>query len=247
MSRAKKRTLDRFLSWCGVASRPQAARLVEAGRVAVNGRIERDASRWVLPSDEVRVDGERLSGPAPTELHLYHKPRGVLVTESDPEGRAVYRDDLPAEFLERGIRAVGRLDRASAGLLLLTNDTQLADRLLAGAEVAKVYHVKLAPRLEDADLEPWRQGVDIGDSRPTASARVRVLRQNPKSTVVECTLHEGRNRQIRRMAAAIGREVEWLVRVAFGPLALGELRPGEHRPATTQELAALTRIDPNSR
>lgn len=278
-TRDKRRTLDRYLSWCGVASRPRAVEWIRAGRVRVNRRVVRDPRTWVTPYDAVELDGRRLEGAPATELHLYHKPRGVLVTEHDPESRPIYRQDLPPEFKTRGIRAVGRLDRASAGLLILTNDTQLADRILAGGierrkqgpaapakPLAKIYHLKLVPAVTSPELEGWRRGLDIGDRSPrlgkatsrkaasskptlgdstaprlTLPAPTEIIRQNERSSVIQCALREGRNRQLRRMAAAIDREVEWLVRVSIGPLTLGSLTAGQHRAASPAEIEELER------
>jgi 23S rRNA pseudouridine2605 synthase len=237
--KGRRRTLDRTLSRAGAATREGAARAIRDGRVTVGGAIVRDPATWIDPErDEVRLDGEIVLPLARTELVLLNKPRGVVTTLSDPEGRPTVRDLLPAG--SGTLRPVGRLDRASAGLLLLTNDTDLAERLLDPAEkIEKEYRVKLRPPPDEPTLAAWRRGVDIGDETPTRPAQVEIERAGPKSAVLRIVLREGRNRQIRRMAAAAGCEVEWLVRVRIGPIELGELPPGGTRDATTEERRAI--------
>ena len=238
-----RRTLDRFLSRSGAASRTEAATLIESGRVAVNGRRVFDPGQWIDPDrDEVTLDGERVTRTA-SRVALFNKPRGVLVTRHDPQGRPTVTDTLPAPFSDdSALKPVGRLDQASAGLLLFVTDTDLGARLLDPEHhVAKRYRVKLRPAPSESGLEAWREGMEIGDSTPTLPAEVEVERLGEKSGVVTVTLVEGRNRQIRRMAEATGAEVEWLVRTHFGPLELGDLPPGEARWATAEERAALER------
>lgn len=239
---AGRRTLDRFLSRAGVASREEAARAAAAGRVTVNGAVVRDAGAWIdVERDDVRLDGRPVVARDRTRLVLLNKPRGIVTTLSDPEGRPGIRDALPEPFRsDRALRPVGRLDRASAGLLLLTDDTDLAARLLDPAsKVEKEYRVKLRPPLAPADLAAWRTGLDLGGGERTRPAAVEVEREGEKSAVLRVTLREGRNRQIRRMAAACGSEVEWLVRVRIGPIALGDLPAGAAREASAEERAAL--------
>jgi 23S rRNA pseudouridine2605 synthase len=239
---AERRTLDRFLSRSGVATREEAARAAADGRVTVNGAVVRDAGAWIdAGRDEIRLDGRRVVPREVTRLVLFNKPRGIVTTLSDPEGRPAIRDALPEPYRsDPALRPVGRLDRASAGLLLLTDDTDLAARLLDPvAKVEKEYRVKLRPPLAEESLAAWRRGLDIGEGGRTRPAAVEVEREGEKSAVLRVVLGEGRNRQIRRMAAACGSEVEWLVRVRIGPIELGALPPGGAREATDEERAGL--------
>ncbi|MFQ5653535.1 MAG: pseudouridine synthase, partial [Planctomycetota bacterium] len=210
-----------------------------------------DPCRWIdTAADRVTVDGRQARPIARSRVVIYNKPRGVLVTRRDPEGRPTVHEELPEAFRgDPSLRPVGRLDRASAGLLLFTDDTDLADGLLGpDSGVHKTYRVKLVPTPSQEDLSRLRAGIDIGDATPTAPARIEVERRGVKSAVLRVTLAEGRNRQIRRMAAAVACEVEWLVRTAFGAIRLGNLRPGDAREATTEECAALLdAIRPDSR
>lgn len=238
----ERRTIDRFLSRAGVATREEAARAAAAGRITVNGEVVRDPGTWIdTAHDEVRLDGRRVEPLRSARIILFNKPRGVVTTLADPEGRPAIRDALPEPYRsDAALRPVGRLDRASAGLLLLTDDTDLAARLLdPAAKVEKEYRVKLRPALSLEGLEAWRQGLDIGEREPTRPAAVEVERTGEKSAVLRVTLREGRNRQIRRMAAACGCEVEWLVRVRIGPIELGDLPAGGAREATEEERRAL--------
>ncbi|MEM7262159.1 MAG: pseudouridine synthase [Planctomycetota bacterium] len=236
-----RRTIDRYLSRCGVASREEARRWIAAGRVAVNGRVTERADRWIDPSrDQVTVDGRAVSERHSTQVVIFNKPRGVLVTASDPDGRPVVSDVVPERFRSSALRPVGRLDKASAGLLLLTDDTDLAAKLLdPTSHVEKEYRVKVSPAPSEATLGRWRTGTDIGDATPTAPAVVAIERESERSTVLRFTLTEGRNRQIRRMVAAESGEIEWLVRLRFGPIKLGELEPGEAREVSKSELRQL--------
>lgn len=239
----QRRTIDRYLSRAGVASRTEAARLVEQGRVAVNGRVVAEPGAWIDPRvDRVTVDGRPVrQGPRRRELFLYNKPRGLLVTERDPEGRDTVRQSLPPELRERtDLRPVGRLDRATGGLLLFTNDNDLAARILNREQhLMKFYRIKLQPAPSAAALHRLRAGLDIGDPERTAPANVHVERTGPRSAVLRIGIIEGRNRQLRRMAEAIDCEVEWLIRSAIGPLELGDLEVGAVRRATRSELETL--------
>ena len=240
--RRERRTLDRYLSRCGAASREDALRAIAAGRVTVDGEVARTPDRWIeVGRARVTLDGVPVTPRTTTTLLVMNKPRGVVTTLADPEGRATVLDLLPPEFrADRLLRPIGRLDRASAGLLLWTDDTDLADRLLdPSTHVEKEYRVKVRPAPTEEDLTRWRRGIDIGDDTPTAPAEVSVEKVSPKSAVVRVVLAEGRNRQIRRMAEATGGRVEWLVRVRFGAIELGDLPAGEVRAATAAERSGL--------
>jgi len=237
----KRRTLDRYLSHCGVASRERAKDLIASGVVRVNDLPATRPDRWIEPGrDIVTVGGQRIVAPTRRHVAVYNKPRGVLVTAIDPDRRTTIYDELPDGLRSLGLQAIGRLDRASAGLLLLTDDNTLSSRLLDKTfAVEKEYRVKVSPAPNTDGWARLRAGVDIGDATPTAPAVVELERENPKSAVIRITLIEGRNRQIRRMVAAIGSEVEWLVRVRFGPIELGNLDAGEGRLLTPSEFDAL--------
>ena len=225
-----------------MASRVEAEGLVRNGRVAVNGAVVTDPRSWInTRRDTVTLDGKTVSAPDQIRIFVYNKRRGLLVTSNDPEGRPTIFSDLPEEMRgDASLKPVGRLDKASAGLLLLTNDNDLATRLLESKlAIPKTYRVKLLPAPTERQIGHMRSGMRIGDRRPTAPARVTVERRNKKSAVVNMVLTEGRNRQIRRMAEKINCSVEWLVRIRFGPVDLGELPPGEVREATPQEIEAL--------
>ncbi len=235
--------LPRAIARAGAATRSAAARLVAEGRVRVNGRPARDPALRVDPfRDRVEVDGSPLGPPpAPGEAPVLalNKPRGVLVTRSDPEGRPTVYDLLPRD---RGLlRCVGRLDRASAGLLLATTDTLLAAALEDPRRgVLRLYRVKLRPRLREEDGARLAAGVAL-EGRPARPARVEVESHGPRSSWVRVGLLEGRNREIRRTCETLGYEVEHLVRLAYGPVALGDLAPGAHRLLSPAEAAALRR------
>ena len=227
--------LAKYLARCGVASRRRAEELVAAGRVTVGGERIADPARDVDESSGVEVDGRPVT-PEPHETWLLNKPRGVVSTAREPGRRRAVTDLVPSP---RRLYPVGRLDADSTGLILLTNDGELANRLTHPRyELPRTYRARLRRPPSDEDLRALGRGVELDDG-PTLPARVR--RASPR--VLEITLREGRNRQLRRMAEAIGNEVVSLERVAFGPLRLGELAEGEARrlrPAELRRLRAAT-------
>jgi 23S rRNA pseudouridine2605 synthase len=227
--------LAKHLAHAGVASRRAAEALIAAGRVCVDGELVRDPACDVDERSRVEVDGRPLTGPEPRVVYAVHKPVGVLSTARDTHGRPTVVE-LVRE--RRRLYPVGRLDAASSGLILLTNDGALAERLTHPRyEVPKTYRVRLAggPVGERA-LRALRAGVTLEDG-PTAGARVR--RVGSGGDELELTIHEGRNRQVRRMCEAVGHPVLALRRVAFGPLQLGGLEPGAHRRLDEAELRKL--------
>jgi len=232
-------SLARALSKLGLASRSGARELVAAGRVVVNGRRASDAEALVrMDRDRIAVDGAAVAA-ARRRYVAFNKPRGLVTTAQDEQGRATVYDALDAggEWLA----PVGRLDKASEGLLLFTNDTTWGQRLLDPSNhVAKTYHVQVNRPLCEEELSRLRQGVDIG-GETTLPAQARILRSGGKTCWVEIVLREGRNRQIRRMMEAVGAEVTRLVRVAIGPVALGSLAKGAWRDLTSGEVATLGR------
>ncbi|MGN6189401.1 MAG: pseudouridine synthase [Conexibacter sp.] len=225
--------LAKFLAHAGVASRRGAEQLIAEGRVTVDGHAVTDPARDVDAHNAVTFDGEPVKGAEPRVVYALHKPAGVVSTASDTHGRKTVVDLVPRE---RRLYPVGRLDAESTGLILLTNDGELANRLTHPRyEVPKTYRATLAgPAITDRAIRALREGVELEDGR-TAPARVRRLTPHQ----LELTIHEGRNRQVRRMCEAVGRPVKQLVRTRFGPLELGDLRPGKARRLTGPELDAL--------
>lgn len=227
--------LAKFLAHAGVASRRAAERIVADGRVTVEGKPVVDPAFGVEPGQAVTVDGK----PVRSEEHEYfmlNKPVGVVSTARDPQGRRKVVDLVPA----RGrVYPVGRLDADSTGLILLTNDGELANRLTHPRfEIPKTYRATLRGRVGRDFARLLRAGVELEDGRAGADA-VKVLELKPRSSYVEITLHAGRKRQVRRMCEALGHRVTALERIRFGPLALGDLKPGAWRTLTKGELAKL--------
>jgi 23S rRNA pseudouridine2605 synthase len=225
--------LAKYLAHAGIASRRASEQLVADGRITVGGTVVRDPARDVDDSSAVAFDGEPVRGEESRVVYALHKPAGVVSTASDTHGRPTVIDMVPAE---RRLYPVGRLDADSTGLILLTNDGELANRLTHPRfEVPKTYRASLAgPPITDRALKALREGVQLEDGM-TAPARVRRLTPHQ----LELTIHEGRKRQVRRMCEAVGRPVRALVRIRFGPLELGELKPGKARRLTFTELDAL--------
>ncbi|MGX8010177.1 pseudouridine synthase [Mesorhizobium sp. ORM8.1] len=233
-----KVSLNRALSKLGLCSRKQAELLIAEGRVRVGGKVARDPSLWVdLERDSIAIDGERVIAERKVYLML-NKPRGLVTTRDDPEGRGTVYDCLEGLDLPF-VSPVGRLDKASEGLLLMTNDTRWANALLDPAShVAKTYHVQIASVPDETMLAQFRKGVDADGELLTASS-IELLRSGGRTAWLEIVLDEGRNRQIRRLLGAFDIEVLRLVRVAIGGLQLGELAKGKARHLTAEELAVL--------
>lgn len=221
-----------------MASRRRAEELIAAGRVAVNGRVVRElGARAVAGRDVVTVDGERLEFGGRRRTILVHKPRGVVSTLHDPQGRATVRD-LVRDLPER-LHPVGRLDLQTSGLLLLTNDGALTARLLGEAQgIERVYHVKVDGRPSPQALARLRRGIRLGSGPPT-TAVARVLRERPTKTWLEIRVRRGAWHVVRRLCEAIHHPVDKLARIAFGPVALGDLPPGAWRDLRPAELARL--------
>jgi 23S rRNA pseudouridine2605 synthase len=226
--------LVKYLAHAGVASRRGAEKLIAAGRVSVDGETVVDPARDVGEDTRVSVDGRELQGAERRVTLILHKPVGVVSTARDTHARRTVLDLVG----EAGVRLypVGRLDADSSGLILLTNDGELANRLMHPSfEVPKAYRATVGgPAITDRTLRRLRAGVMLDDGA-TAPARARRVGEHE----LELTIHEGRNRQVRRMCDAVGHPVRELVRVSFGPLRLDGLREGEHRALNEGELGLL--------
>ncbi|MCA9673174.1 MAG: rRNA pseudouridine synthase [Myxococcales bacterium] len=230
--------LQRFLAQAGVASRRASEALIEAGRVAVNGKVVRELGTKVDPErDRVTFDKRRVLAQDHVWL-LLNKPDATVSTASDPEGRTTVLDVVGSQ----GVRLfpVGRLDFHTQGALLLTNDGELAAALLhPSKKLPRIYHVKVQGQLTPADLAPLRDGVVLDDGKRAAADNVLIIGSTGKHTWLEMMLRQGLNRQIHRMMEAIDRRVLRLIRVSFAGLTVEGLAPGEHRPLTQREVNEL--------
>jgi 23S rRNA pseudouridine2605 synthase len=230
--------LQRYLAMAGVAARRKAEDLITAGRVTVNGQVVRELGTKVSPDrDEVLVDGEAVVALDHFYV-LFNKPKGTITAVTDDRGRTTVMEYLPN--LPVPVKPVGRLDYYSEGVLLLTNDGELADRLLAPRQhVPKTYHVKVRGRIEPRHLAMLRDGVRLDDGTTTLPAEVETLPAESKHSWVAITIHEGKSRQIHRMMEALGYVVTKLQRVAFANLTFHGLRVGDARELTQAELNDL--------
>ena len=242
---AQQVRLHKYLADAGVASRRAAEELIEKGHVSVNGRVVKTLPAWVEPGrDRVEVDGEPVGARLADRPRLWlmvNKPRRVICTSRDPEGRKSILDLVPDG---RRLFCVGRLDADSSGLVLLTDDGETANLLTHPRyQVPKTYQVVVRGRLEEADLEKLRNGIVLADKEgKTATARaaaVRVTGRQSERTQLRITLREGRNREIRRMIARLGYKVQRLKRLAIGPIELKGVAIGDFRHLHTGELRAL--------
>jgi pseudouridine synthase len=232
------KTLDRVFSKAGLGSRTDARSWIGAGRVRVNGKVVQTPDHWVnLDCDRITLDGQPLPESQRTYILLY-KPKGYITTYRDPEGRPTVYDLL--KDAGTWLSPVGRLDLDTSGLLVLTNDTQFAEHVTNPEfKVPKTYQLKASTLLSDEQLERLRRGVELTDGL-TGPAQVRRLRDSEKYTHLEMTITEGRNRQVRRMLEAVDSKVLKLVRVAIGPIRIGELAIGKWRELTSGEVRELT-------
>lgn len=229
--------LQKYLAGCGAASRRKCEEFITAGRVTVNGAVVTELGTQVEPGDAVTLDGKPMLPEEKRYYILYHKPMGEVCTASDPQGRATVLDkfrDFPARLFP-----VGRLDFDSEGLLLLTNDGELMQHMLhPSREVNKTYLARVDGDVSLDAVRRLRTGILL-DDRMTAPADVRIIRRTGIETVALVTIHEGRNRQVRRMFDAVGHTVLLLRRVKFGPLEIGELKRGQWRELSQEELERL--------
>lgn len=229
--------LQKYLALCGAASRRHAEEMIADGRVKVNGQVITEMGVQVEEGDEVRLDGKIMRPENVKKYVIYHKPAGEVTTVNDPEGRACVLDhfrDYPVRLFP-----AGRLDYDSEGLLLLTNDGELTEKMLHPSnEVDKSYLARVTGEVTMESVHKLRSGVMLDDHR-TSPAKVRIVKLEAFATQVLVTIHEGRNRQVRRMFEAVGHQVLQLRRVKFGPLELGDLRRGEWRELRPEEVKAL--------
>ncbi|MCU1273953.1 MAG: ribosomal large subunit pseudouridine synthase [Bryobacterales bacterium] len=231
------KTLERVISKAGLGSRTEARRWIAAGRVHVNGKPVQTPDYWVdFARDKVTLDGKPVQAGKKIYLLLY-KPKGYITTYKDPEGRPTVYDLISSQA--DWVFPVGRLDLDTSGLLILTNDTQFAERLTNPEfKVPKTYQVKASSLLSDEQIERLRRGVTLSDG-VTKPAIVKRLRDSDKATVLEMTITEGRNRQVRRMLEAVDSKVRKLVRTAIGQVRIGALPIGRHRSLQEQEIKQL--------
>ena len=233
--------LQKYLALCGVASRRHAEAMIAAGLVQVNGTTVTEMGVQVAEGDTVCVRGERVTPEEEKRYILYHKPMGEVTTVSDPKGRDTVMDhfrDFPVRLFP-----IGRLDYDSEGLLLLTNDGDLTARLTHPRhEVEKTYLVRVTTHLAEDEVRRLRAGVVLDDGFKTSPAKVRVIREETFASAVLITIHEGHNRQVRRMMEAVGHKVLLLRRVRFGPIDLKGVEKGAWRDLTADEVRALKKL-----
>lgn len=230
--------LQKLISQAGIASRRAAEDMIRQGRVRVNGRVAQIGEKADLATDTVTVDGEALQAKPTFVYLLVNKPRGVISTNKrqHQEKRKMVRELVPHEG---HLFTIGRLDAESEGLIILTNDGELADRLMHPRyEHTKTYDVLVEGTPNRHTLEQWRAGVMLDEKR-TAPAKVRVIEERPGDTWLQVTLREGRKRQIRRVAGILGHPAKRLIRVKIEMLEIGHLKPGEWRELTPREVELL--------
>ncbi|HTV74902.1 MAG TPA: pseudouridine synthase [Candidatus Acidoferrales bacterium] len=230
--------LNKYIAQAGVSSRRAADELIARGKVRINGNVVRELGTIVRPGDAVDVSGTPIKPIAQIAYLVVHKPAGVMTTMRDPQGRRTIAELIPKKMPR--IVPVGRLDYDTAGVLLMTNDGELANRLLHPRYgVEKTYRATIAGRLSPDAVRRLHDGVTLDGGEHAAGALVRVVSVRAGACVVDITLHEGRNRQVRRMFEALGHPVQTLVRLRFGPIALGDLPVGHSRALSAKELSAL--------
>ena len=232
--------LQKYLALCGVASRRSAEKMIADGRVTVDGSVITEMGVQVEIGQDIRLDGKLVTPEPEKKYIMYHKPAGEVTTASDPEGRPTVLD----KFRDYPVRLypVGRLDYDSEGLLLLTNDGALTERMLhPSKEVEKTYLARVSNELTQAEARRLEAGVMV-DGRKTARAKVKILGFKGLYTDILVTIHEGRNRQVRKMVEQVGHQVVMLRRIRFGPLKLDDLPRGMWRELTEEELRDLSRL-----
>ncbi|HIW03410.1 MAG TPA: rRNA pseudouridine synthase [Firmicutes bacterium] len=237
--------INRYLAECGLASRRKCEEFVTEGRVTVNGKVITDLSTQIEAGDVVTVGGKRVS---PVSKHVYlmlNKPKGCVTTVSDDRGRKTVMDIVRADYPDTRLFPVGRLDYDTEGLLILTTDGDLCNRLThPSSEIEKVYTAKTEGRVTEDDLAELRRGVVLGDGKKTGKCRAYLLSYDSKTNIstVEVAIKEGMNREVRRMFEAIGKNVVFLKRVAIGDLRLRGVDRGSYRKLTREEVEYLKNV-----
>ncbi len=229
--------INKYIARCGEASRRAADELIQKGKVSVNGKVLKEPGYDVQEGDEVRLFGRVITPETKNVYYLLNKPIGYVTTTMDKEGRPTVLDLVQAE----GIRLfpVGRLDYNTSGLLILTNDGDLSNRLMhPSKEFPKTYRVRAAGTVTLNDIRKLENGVDIGGFI-TSKAEAKLVRYDKNSTIVDLTIHEGKNRQVRRMFDALGYPVQELERIGLGNLVIGRLATGSYRKLSKEEVEYL--------
>ena len=228
--------LQKYLAHCGVASRRNAEKLIDAGRVTVNGEVATLGCTIEPRNDLVLVDGERVGREAPVYV-LLNKPPDVVTTVKDTHGRETVLDCL--DGVSARVYPVGRLDMDVGGVLLLTNDGELANRLIHPSyQIPKVYLAWVWGRVDDEALQQLRDGVELEDGK-TAPAQARIVERGKRQTLLRLQIHEGKKREVKRMCDAVGHRVDTMSRIVFCGLQVRDLDPGEWRYLTDEEVQAL--------
>ncbi|MCL4536165.1 MAG: rRNA pseudouridine synthase [Nitrospirae bacterium] len=229
--------IQKILAQMGIASRRKAEELIEEGRVTVNGKVAALGMKADPAKDHIKVDGRLLIRPEPKIYLMFNKPVGVVTSLSDPEGRPTIKDFLKG--IKYRVFPVGRLDYDSEGLLLITNDGDFAHSILhPSRKIPKTYVAKMKGIIDEAEMEKLRRGVRLEDGL-TAPAKVKRIRKADNNSWVEITIYEGRKRQIRRMLENVGYPVIRLKRIAINGIKLGDLKSGEIRHLTNEEIKRL--------
>jgi 23S rRNA pseudouridine2605 synthase len=231
--------LQKFLATCGVASRRKCEELIAEGHISINGAVVTEMGVRVQPGDTVAVDGKPVAVEEKKVYIAFYKPPYVVTTASDPEGRKTALDFF--QDFEYRVYPVGRLDYETEGLLLMTNDGEWANRITHPSfNLDKEYLVKVNGIVEDAQIRTMENGVMLEGKR-TWPARIVDVRRGGMITQLNVVIHEGRNRQVRRMLEAVGKEVVFLKRVRVGSVLVGDLKPGQWRNLSEEEVASLSR------
>lgn len=233
--------LNKFMASCGVASRRKCDEIILEGRVKINAKVVRKLGVQVDPAkDLVTIDDGAIRIKGEYEYYLLNKPTGYVTTVSDPQGRRTVMDLIPES--SKRLYPIGRLDYNTSGLLLVTNDGELTQKLTHPSfELGKTYVAKVEGEIKSADVEKLKKGVDIGGF-VTSPATVNVISANKQESKIKITIHEGKNRQVRKMFKAVGKRVTELERIAIGKISLSGLKSGECRSLTEKEIKYLKEV-----
>ncbi len=235
-----EKRLQKILSELGISSRRKAEEIIIEGRITVNGKVAELGMKADPQRDHIKLDGKLITGgPEPKVYYAFHKPRNVMTTLEEPEDRLNISHYLRKMRIKYRVYPVGRLDFDSEGLLLITNDGDLAHGILhPSKKMAKIYDVKIKGILSDEEIEKLEKGVYLDDGK-TAPARVRKIKKLKQNSWIEITLHEGKKRQIRRMLQHVGHPVSRLIRKRIDGISLGPMKPGDMRPLLPEEVEKL--------